>query len=298
MTWIRHLKHFAIPNLIANVFVVVSLSYIITRALISISREETDVDWSCSAKADINSTTFGPYVKQSRNADFKEDLTGACFWINPESFPMFLGTAVYTFEGTTMIIPIYNSMKNKECLVSLVVTVLSTITIVLCMVGGVNFFAYGQNTKAIILSNLPQEGMLAVSLMFILVAVFMFPLMIFPAANIVENTFLLPQRRSGKKWKKNFIRTMLVFMCLSVSILSGKNVDKLVAVIGGLFCVPLALVYPPLFYLKSGCAKAQESPSGGNFSLWKLETVPVIFTLAFGFLSTLISSYYALSAFR
>ncbi|GBG28506.1 Proton-coupled amino acid transporter 4 [Hondaea fermentalgiana] len=232
LTLIRHLKHFAIPNLIANIFVVISLSYIFVQAVISIAGHKVETHWTCDP----------------------DDKRSACFWINPSTYSIFLGSSVYVFEGISLVIPIQNSMRRREDLPNMMLGVVTVVSILFAAFGGLNFYAYGAQTAPIVIDNLPREGKISVSALFIAVAVFMFPLMVFPAARIIEKRLFKKLRRSGYKWQKNAIRTSIVILCLAVSIGAGEKVDKLVAVIGGLFCVPLALVYPPLLYLGANAA--------------------------------------------
>jgi len=236
LTLIRYLKHFAIPNLIANVFVFASLLYIMIQTSVTLVMGRSPANWACG----------------------EDETLSACFYINWGEYLTFLGSSVYVFEGVTMVIPIQNSMIHREALPKMLFKVLSVITVLFCIFGALNFYTYGQNTEPIIINNMPQIGKLAVTAMFSLVAVFMFPLMAFPAARIIEKRLFKKMRRSGKKWQKNFIRSCIVMFCLFVSIIAGAKVDKLVAVIGGLFCVPLAMVFPPLFYLRSGAATSFE----------------------------------------
>lgn len=274
LTYIRHLSYFSIPNLIGSVFVVLSLFLItVNAALVILGESNRDVDWSC-----------------------RHDTSSACMFINTETFLSFFGTSVYIFEGTTMVLPIQQSMKHPEHLPGMAATMLSAIAVMFCVFGGLNYFAFGQDTGIIILRcvflsklspsftfdrcrNQPTGLRLVLSSMFIVVAIFMFPLMIFPAANVLEKYFFEKQRRSGKKWSKNALRTLLVVSCATVAVLAGDSLDSLVAVIGGLFCVPLALVYPSLFFLLSGCAQNPYT-----------EVLPAFLTLVFGLLSSVLSS--------
>mmetsp|Transcript_15127 Transcript_15127/g.26361 ORF Transcript_15127/g.26361 Transcript_15127/m.26361 type:complete len:706 (+) Transcript_15127:351-2468(+) len=263
LTLIRHLKHFAIPNLIANIFVAISLTYIFIEAVLSISRHSVHTDWTC---------TVG-------------DPKSACFWFNPSTYSIFLGSSVYVFEGISLVIPIQNSMRRREDLPDMMIGVVACVSVLFAAFGGLNFYAYGADTKPIIIDNMPTDGKIAVSALFIAVAVFMFPLMVFPAARIIEKRLFKKLRRSGYKWQKNAIRTMIVIFCLLVSIGAGEKVDKLVAVIGGLFCVPLALVYPPLLYLGAGAAPNVMHRFGATL------------LLIFGSLAALLSSITALANF-
>ena len=236
LTYIRHLAFFSTPNLIANIFVVCSLGLMLGTAIDGIVNNSVMTDghvvitnWTCTSDKEHS----------------------ACLWIDTSSFMMFLGTSVYAFEGITMVIPIKNSMEHPEDLPKMLLVVIFTVTCLFALFGSLNFIAYGQETEAVIISNLPKTNQLVVTLMFVVVAVFMFPLMIFPAARIIEKRFYKQERNSGKKWQKNFIRTNIVVLCVAIGIIGGDQVDKLVSVIGGAFCVPLALVYPPVLFLKS-----------------------------------------------
>mmetsp|Transcript_5817 Transcript_5817/g.10163 ORF Transcript_5817/g.10163 Transcript_5817/m.10163 type:complete len:667 (+) Transcript_5817:72-2072(+) len=265
LTFIRHLKYFSIPNLIANFLVMTSLLYIMIQAIVVIGKHGVATNWDCSS----------------------DTVHTACLWINTSTFAMFLGSSVYVFEGITMVIPIQNSMKNKADLPGMLKAVTGSVTLLFCLFGGLSFYAYGQDTKPIIVDNLPMGGKAPVTYMYVLVALFMFPLMIFPAAQIIEKRFFLKMRRSGYKWQKNFIRTCLVIFCVGVSILAGPKVDKLVSIIGGLFCVPLAMIYPPIFFLKSGAAQ----------DFWT-EILPATCLMVMGISASCLSSYTAITHFN
>ena len=129
LTYIRHLAYFSIPNLIGTLFVVVGLLMITVNALVVIfARPDRDVDWSC-----------------------RGDSSSACLGINTETFLAFFGTCVYIFEGTTMVLPIQQSMKHPEHLSGISVKILSSIALMFCTFGGLNFYAFGQDTATIIL---------------------------------------------------------------------------------------------------------------------------------------------------
>jgi len=288
LTWIRRLKYFAIPNMIATLIIFGGSLYVMMDSVAVVAAGEGEQNWSCSSS--IKNTSTDSYLSQDKKYSSE---SGACFWINFETYPAFLGTAVYAFEGITMILPIYNSMRNKKALVPLIWKVLGGLTIIMSTFGAVSFYAFGSATKPIVLSNLPHQGRVVVSFLFIFVALFMFPLTIFPAANIVENTLSLPSQNSGKKWYKNLIRAVLSALCLIVSIGAGKSINKLVALIGAVFCVPLALVYPSLFYLYSGCAEYMNADMSTADRPWTASKVLAVAILVIGVTSTLMSSYYA-----
>ena len=264
---IRHLKSFAWPNLVATAVICVSLVYVsaVAAAAIADPARAGARDWSCGA----------------------DRAQSACLVVDARTYPLFLGSACYVFEGITMIMPVRNSMRAPETLPRLLGIAMGVCTALFLVFGTVNLLAYAQDTRPIIISNLPRTGALIITLGFVLVAVFMFPLMAFPAAHIVEKKLFGKIRHSGYKWHKNAIRVGIVVGCVAVSVLAGEKVDKLVALIGGLFCVPLAMVYPPLFYLKVGAAT----------DFWR-HKVPAALTMVFGCCATLLSTIVAVRTFN
>ena len=79
-------------------------------------------------------------------------------------------------------------------------------------------------------------------------------LQLYPAAKIIESLWF-HDRRSNNKWKKNGIRCGMVATCMAVSLAGYSSVDNLVAIIGAVGCVPLAIVYPALFHWKLNTRK-------------------------------------------
>lgn len=75
----RKIKHFSITSLVADAFILLGLGYIFYYDFLLL-------------------TTVGP----ARDWVF----------LNTESFPIFVGTALFSFEGICLILPIADSMKN------------------------------------------------------------------------------------------------------------------------------------------------------------------------------------------
>ena len=147
--------------------------------------------------------------------------------------------------------------------------------------GAFCFYAFGGETANIIISNLPRGQPLtrATQIAYLFVAVFTVPMCLFPAIRIWERWVFKKQRRSGKKWQKNFLRAAAAVGCLFVGVYGGGELDHLVSLIGGLFSTPLALVFPPLLHLASRadtrpCARAIDAAlvgfgvSAGLLATW------------------------------
>ncbi|KAL4878485.1 transmembrane amino acid transporter protein-domain-containing protein [Aspergillus karnatakaensis] len=179
---------------------------------------------------------------------------------NPATWTLFIGTAIFTYEGVGLIIPIQESMKHPKQFTGVLAGVMVIITIVFLSAGAISYAAYGPATKTVILLNLPQDDKLvnAVQFLYSLAILLSTPLQLFPAIRILENELFT---RSGKynpgiKWKKNGFRFFLVMICALIAWGGAEDLDKFVSLVGSFACVPLIYVYPPLLHYKA-CARTR-----------------------------------------
>lgn len=174
---------------------------------------------------------------------------------NNSSWTLFIGTAIFTFEGVGMIIPIQESMKRPEKFPGVLATVMVIITIVFTSAGALSYAAYGSQTKTVVLLNFPQDSKVVNTVQFLysLAILLSTPLQLFPAIRILETELFT---RSGKynpyiKWQKNVFRFFVVVVCSLIAWGGAGDLDKFVALVGSFACVPLVYVYPPLLHLKA-----------------------------------------------
>ncbi|KAJ5175294.1 Amino acid transporter [Penicillium canariense] len=179
---------------------------------------------------------------------------------NPATWSMFIGTAIFTYEGIGLIIPIQESMKQPRRFPGVLAGVMVIITLIFLSAGALSYAAYGSTTKTVILLNLPQDDKFVnvVQLLYSLAILLSTPLQLFPAIRILENELFT---RSGKynpyiKWKKNVFRFFLVVVCAFVAWCGADDLDRFVSLVGSFACVPLIYVYPPLLHLRA-CAQSR-----------------------------------------
>ncbi|KAL1972360.1 hypothetical protein VTN31DRAFT_6774 [Thermomyces dupontii] len=179
---------------------------------------------------------------------------------NPSTWTLFIGTAIFTYEGIGLIIPIQESMKEPRKFPSVLAMVMVIVTAVFLSAGALSYAAYGSATKTVVILNLPQDDKFvnAVQFLYSLAILLSTPLQLFPAIRIMETELFT---RSGKynpgiKWKKNFFRFMLVMLCAFVAWGGADDLDKFVSLVGSFACVPLVYVYPPMLHLKA-CAETR-----------------------------------------
>ncbi|CAG8546328.1 7870_t:CDS:2 [Ambispora gerdemannii] len=174
---------------------------------------------------------------------------------NPQDFALFIGTAVFTFEGIGLIIPITESMKDPEKFPKVLTGVMIFVTILFTSIGVLSYAAFGSEIKTVVILNLPSDDRVvqSVQLLYALAILLSIPLQLFPAIRIMEQGLFT---KSGKadpwvKWQKNLFRVIVVLFCALIAWGGASDLDKFVSLIGSFACVPLCFLYPPLFHFKA-----------------------------------------------
>lgn len=167
---------------------------------------------------------------------------------NPHDWSLLVGTAVFSFEGIGLIIPIKEAMAQPSKFPSVLAFVMIVITIVFVFMGTLSYAAFGSATRTVVLLNLPQDDKFVntVQLLYSVAILLSTPLQLFPAIRIAENELFT---RSGKhhpyiKWKKNVFRFCLVTVSALIAWGGAADLDKFVALSGNFLCVPLVYIYP------------------------------------------------------
>ncbi|KAI1809279.1 transmembrane amino acid transporter protein-domain-containing protein [Poronia punctata] len=174
---------------------------------------------------------------------------------NKKDWTLFIGTAIFTFEGIGLIIPIQESMRNPTKFPKVMFTSMIIMSVIFITMGAVSYAAYGSRTETVVLLNLPQDNKFVngVQLLYSLAILLSTPLQIFPAIKITENALFT---KSGKynpyiKWQKNMFRFFMVFLCAVIAWGGSDNLDKFVALVGNFACIPLTFIYPPLLHYRA-----------------------------------------------
>lgn len=175
--------------------------------------------------------------------------------INTKRLHLFVGTAMYAFEGVGLILPIVHSMQSPDMFPKLLKTTLFITTIIYTVIAGLGLLAFGSNTAEIVLLNLPQSTFaLVVKFLYLLAIMGSWPLVLFPAMRIIENT-VLPGRDGAvslvHKWQKNLLRALVVIILAVCANLCFDHFESVIAWVGGFACIPLSFIYPALLSLKS-----------------------------------------------
>lgn len=230
---IRKIAKLSFAAVIADVLIVVGLITLVWADLV-------DLLYTNKKEGDTRLFAPGPDVE----------------WIfNRFDYAVFIGTAIYAFEGIGLIIPIRDAMKRPEHFPRVLVLVMFIVAIVLTIVGGLGYIANGSRTETVALLNLPNNWIShTIQIMYAVAMLLSNPLTFFPAVRIIEQGLFGYQ--TGRyddriKWAKNALRTALLTLALVVAWAASSQLDKFISLLGSVCCSPLSLIFPPLFHYKA-----------------------------------------------
>jgi amino acid permease len=176
--------------------------------------------------------------------------------VNRNSFGMMIGTAVFSFEGIGMVVPIVEGMKRPEQFPRVLTIGMIICTVVFTLIGTIGYVAYGDITQASIVANIPRVPLsTAVQILYACAMILTSPFMLYPPLTIIEKGIF--GKRSGQvslttKWLKNLVRSIIPLVCAAVSYGVGSaNLDKFVSLVGSVACMPLCFIFPGLFHYKT-----------------------------------------------
>lgn len=134
IVWIRKLGGFSFLSLVADVFILTGVAYVCIRDAQMIQRE-------------------GP-------AWSDESGKGMHLWFGV-SPPTFAGTAIFAYEGISLILPIANSMKNPDKFPLVLSLVMLVIGAMMILVGTLSYIAFGDKVTTVIFNAMPAGDPLA-----------------------------------------------------------------------------------------------------------------------------------------
>lgn len=160
LSFIRNLSKLSIPSLLANFFILGGLVIVLL------------------------------FTGKRLLVDFHGvPAEGVIKGINIDRWTLYIGTAIFTYEGIGLIIPVQDSMRNPEKFPLVLGMVIIATTILFTVIAIIGYLAYGQDVKTVVLLNLPQKNVLVsvIQLLYALAIMLSTPLQLFPAIKIIES---------------------------------------------------------------------------------------------------------------
>ncbi|KAG1472547.1 hypothetical protein G6F56_001472 [Rhizopus delemar] len=175
--------------------------------------------------------------------------------VNNDTFALMIGTAVFSFEGIGMVVPVVEGMKNPEKFPRVLNIGIFICTFIFTLIGAIGYIAYGDITQASVVANIPRVPLsTTVQVLYACAMILTSPFMLYPPLTIIEKALF--GKRSGQvswkvKWLKNGVRSLVPLVCAAISFgVGSSNLDKFVSLVGSFACMPLCFIFPGLFHYK------------------------------------------------
>lgn len=173
---------------------------------------------------------------------------------NNDNYLIFVGTAIYAFEGVGIVLPVKDACQNPQNYVKVVSIMIVIIMAIYLTFGGFNYLVYGSLLlkDAPLITKLMPEGSVPIEIVFVLyfINIFIsFPLVVHPTNIVLESYVFKNMKQSPvRKWLKNGCRTLVVALTIMVGLYLEESLDRFMSIIGSLACTPVAFMLPALLH--------------------------------------------------
>ncbi|EPQ10346.1 Proton-coupled amino acid transporter 3 [Myotis brandtii] len=166
-----------------------------------------------------------------------------------ENFLLFFGTAVFTFEGVGMVLPLQNQMKHPQQFSLVLYLGMSLVIILFICMGSFGYMKFGSKTQASITLNLPNCWLYqSVKLMYSIGIFFTYALQFHVPAEIIIPFVVSQVSESWTLFADLSVRTALVCVtCVSAIII--PRLELIISLMSSVSSSALALIIPPLLEL-------------------------------------------------
>nr|XP_004666582.2 proton-coupled amino acid transporter 3 [Jaculus jaculus] len=163
-----------------------------------------------------------------------------------KTFFLFLGTAIFTFEGVGMVLPLKNQTKNPQQFSCVLYGGMSLVIVLYVCLGTLGYMKFGSDTQASITLNLPSCWWhQSVKLMYSIGIFFTYALQFQVPAEIIVPLAVSHVSESWALLVDLTVRTALVCLTCFSAILIPR-LDLVLSLVGSVSSSALALIIPPL----------------------------------------------------
>mmetsp|Transcript_99091 Transcript_99091/g.212282 ORF Transcript_99091/g.212282 Transcript_99091/m.212282 type:complete len:544 (+) Transcript_99091:180-1811(+) len=198
------------------------------------------------------------------------------------SWGIFLGTAIFSFEGLPLVLPIRSAMAKPQGFLRVFTPVFILVVALVMLAGFLGYFAYGSSVHTTVLIDMPRSknklGPTA-KLAFMFALALSTPLQFLPAARVTELWAFGVMKPTVSHWRQNILRLLEVTAFALIAYFGDKVFGKILAIIGAFCSCPIGIIYPTIFHLKL-CAKSRP------------EVITDVFLLGVGLAAMVLTAYF------
>ena len=227
LSMINNMHYFYIPSLAANFFILVGLT----------------------------SQMYYNVQLIQQNPEFKSTGANHLKEFNLTELPLFFGLATYAFEGVGVIFSIKNSMEKPQDFQVLLKIQMVILTIIYLVFPSICYVAIGDRLQDIVFFSLPTDDpfYLLVQILYAVSALLSFPIQLFPALRIIENSRFMRYRLFNEKGrtKNKILRYGLRFFVIGIVFLiayTAKSFHLFLNLMGSCVFTFIGFVLPIWIY--------------------------------------------------
>lgn len=227
LTWIRDIRKFTPTNVLATILTAYGLAAVLGVAFV----------------AGFQPSENGESIAFVQNLKTLPAFTSSWF--------IFIGTSFYMMEGAiTLLVPLQQAIQRKEDRakfpkVNERVTIgIVTFYMIFCMI---SIAAFGMSIETALTASLTGFVANTTQLAYSINVILTFPLQAFPALEVACQAVGIGQKAEDN-FRRNVFATLVTFTLGAIAVVAYDYLDIVVSLLGSLFGVPLALMFPPIMH--------------------------------------------------
>ena len=233
LAWIRDIRKLTPTNVVASFLIAFGLVAVLVMAVWEGSRRNDETDELVFAQ---NLKTLRPLT---------------------ESWFLFIGTSFFMMEGSiTLLVPLQEAVyrpEDRARFPNVNRNITWWIVAFYVLFSAVACAAFGSHIHTALTASLQGTLATIVQLAYSIAVVLTFPLQAFPAMEVAlrvlyQITGQGDAAAQSDAWQHNVFTTLIVLSLGMIAVCSMDYLGNVVSILGSLFGIPLALVFPPLMH--------------------------------------------------